>query len=73
MTDLYSDFLLNFSGFVFGFLVSWRAALFFAVYIFLIWLYSHKLKKQPLTGMFSGAILALLPFFAVFVYYKNFS
>jgi 4-hydroxybenzoate polyprenyltransferase len=54
-------------------LVSWRAALFFSVYIFLIWFYSHKLKKYPLTGLFSAAILAILPFFAVFVYYKNFS
>ncbi len=66
-------FLLNFIGVLFGFLVSWRAALFFAFYIFLIWLYSHKLKKYPLTGLFSAAILSILPFFAVFVYYKNFS
>lgn len=66
-------FLLNFLGVCFGFLVSWRAALFFSVYIFLIWLYSHKLKKQALTGLFSAAILAILPFFAIFVYYKNFS
>ncbi len=66
-------FFLNFIGFVFGFLVSWRAALFFAVYIFLIWLYSHKLKKYPLAGLFSASILSILPFFAVFIYYKNFS
>ncbi|MEE9348909.1 MAG: geranylgeranylglycerol-phosphate geranylgeranyltransferase [Flavobacteriaceae bacterium] len=72
-TKLQVYFLLNLLGFAFGFLVSWRAALFFAVYIFLIWFYSHKLKKEPLTGLFSAAILALLPFFAVFVYYKNFS
>ncbi len=66
-------FILNFLGVTFAFLVSWRAALFFSVYIFLIWLYSHKLKKYPLTGLISAAILAILPFFAVFVYYKNFS
>ena len=66
-------FLLNFIGVAFGFLVSWRAALFFAFYIFLIWLYSHKLKKYPLAGLFSAAILSILPFFAIFVYYKNFS
>jgi 4-hydroxybenzoate polyprenyltransferase len=72
-TKLQIYFLLNFIGFIFGLLVSWRAGLFFALYIFLIWFYSHKLKKQPLTGLFSSAILALLPFFAVFVYYKNFS
>lgn len=66
-------FLLNFIGVVFGFLVSWRAALFFAIYVFLIWLYSHKLKKYPLTGLFSASILSILPFFAIFIYYKNFS
>ncbi|RLD62711.1 MAG: ubiquinone biosynthesis protein UbiA [Bacteroidetes bacterium] len=66
-------FILNFIGVGFAFLVSWRAALFFAVYIFLIWFYSHKLKKYPLTGLFSAATLAILPFFAIFIYYKNFS
>ncbi|RLD61830.1 MAG: ubiquinone biosynthesis protein UbiA [Bacteroidetes bacterium] len=66
-------FLLNFFGVSFALLVSWRAALFFAVYIFLIWFYSHKLKKYPLTGLFSAATLAILPFFAIFIYYKNFS
>jgi 4-hydroxybenzoate polyprenyltransferase len=66
-------FLLNFIGVFFGFLVSWRAALFFSAYIFLIWFYSHKLKKYALLGLFSAAVLALLPFFAIFVYYKNFS
>ena len=72
-TKLYIYFLLNFLGVAFGFLVSWRAALFFAIYIFLIWLYSHKLKRYPLAKLFSAATLALIPFFAVFVYYKNFS
>ena len=72
-TKLYIYFFLNFLGFCFGFLVSWRAALFFAVYIFLIWLYSHKLRQYPLVKLFSAAILAILPFFAIFVYYKNFS
>ncbi len=72
-TKLQIYFLLNFVGFFFALLVSWRAGLFFAIYIFLIWFYSHKLKKYPLVKMFSSAVLSLLPFFAVFVYYKNFS
>ncbi len=72
-TKLNIYFLLNFIGVLFAYFVSWRAALFFSIYIFLIWLYSHKLKKYPLAGLFSAAILAILPFFAVFVYYKNFS
>ena len=72
-TKLTIYFILNFLGFRFGFLVSWKAAVFFAIYIFLIWLYSHKLRSYPLVKLFSAAILSLLPFFAIFVYYKNFS
>lgn len=72
-TKLTIYFTLNFIGFIFGFLVSWKAALFFAVYIFGIWFYSHKLKKMPFMGLISATILTILPFFAIFIYYKNFS
>lgn len=72
-TKLSLYFTLNFIGFVFGFLVSWKAALFFAIYIFAIWFYSHNLKKHPFRGLLSATILTILPFFAIFVYYKNFS
>lgn len=70
---LYSYFILNFLGLGFGLFVSWRASLFFSVYVFLIWFYSHKLKRYALTGLLGGSILTLLPFFAVFSYYKNIS
>ena len=72
-TKLNIYFFLNFLGFLLGFLVSWKAALFFGVYIFLIWLYAHKLKQRPLFKLISAATLRLLPFFVIFVYYKNFS
>lgn len=72
-TKLRIYFLLNFLSVLIAFLVSWRASLFFSVYIFSIWFYSHKLKRYPLIGWISAAVLAILPFFAVFVYYKNFS
>jgi 4-hydroxybenzoate polyprenyltransferase len=72
-TALRLYFLLNFIGFSFGILISSRAALFFAVYIFGIWFYSHKLKKHPFVGIFSATILTILPFFAVFIYFENFS
>lgn len=52
--------------------VSFKAVLFFSAYIFGIWFYSHKLKKIPFVGNFVSATLAITPFFAVFVYYKNF-
>ncbi|WP_281980739.1 geranylgeranylglycerol-phosphate geranylgeranyltransferase [Tenacibaculum mesophilum] len=72
-TKLTLYFTLNFIGFFFGWLVSWRAAFFFSVYIFGIWLYSHKLKKYPLIGLITATVLTILPFFVIFVHYKNFS
>lgn len=72
-TKLSLYFFFNFLGVFVALFVSWRAALFFSVYIFGIWFYSHKLKKYPLTGLLSATMLTLLPFFAVFVYFKNFS
>lgn len=72
-TKLKLYFILNFLGFTLGIFISWRAALFFAIYIFAIWCYSHKLKKYPLTGLIAATVLTILPFFAVFIYFKNFS
>ena len=72
-TKLQIYFLFNFLGFLFGWMISWRAALFFSVYIFVIWLYSHKLKRHPFVGLISAAMLTITPFFAIFIYYKNFS
>lgn len=72
-TKLKIYFFLNFLGVLIAFLVSWRAALFFSAYIFLIWFYSHKLKRKPLIGLILGAVLSITPFFAIFVFYKNFS
>ncbi len=72
-TKLKIYFFLNFLGFAFGFLVSWRAALFFTIYIFAIWFYSHKIKKFPLAGLLLASMLSILPFFVIFVYYRNFS
>jgi 4-hydroxybenzoate polyprenyltransferase len=66
-------FILNFIGFAFGVLISIRAAVFFGAYIFAIWLYSHKLRKYPFLGLLSATVLTVLPFFAVFVYFENFT
>lgn len=65
-------FVLNFLAVFSASYVSFRAVLFFSAYIFGIWFYSHKLKKVPFVGNFVSAMLAIAPFFAVFVYYKNF-
>ncbi len=71
-TKLTSYFVLNFISVIFASYVSFKAVVFFSLYIFGIWFYSHKLKKYPFVGNFVAATLAVIPFFAVFIYYKNF-
>lgn len=65
-------FTVNGIAFVLGCIVSWRAGLFFAFYIFAMWLYSHKLKRTLFLGNLMAALLAVTPFFVLFMYYKNF-
>lgn len=71
-TKLSFYFVLNFTAVVMASYVSFNAVLFFSVYIFGIWFYSHKLKKLPFIGNLTSAILTITPFFAIFLYYKNF-
>ena len=71
-TKLYVYFSLNFVVAFLAIFVSFRAFVFFSVYIFLIWYYSHKIKKIPIVGNLTSAFLAILPFFAILLYYKNF-
>jgi 4-hydroxybenzoate polyprenyltransferase len=71
-TKLRVYFTLNFAVAFLAFLISWRAFLFFSVYIFLIWFYSHKVKKFVIIGNLMATFMAVLPFFAILLYYKNF-
>jgi 4-hydroxybenzoate polyprenyltransferase len=70
-TKLKVYFTVNFIVFLLSFFVSFRAVLFFSAYIFMIWFYSHKLKKMAIVGNMTAAFLAVLPFFAILLYYKN--
>ncbi|GAA0872423.1 geranylgeranylglycerol-phosphate geranylgeranyltransferase [Gangjinia marincola] len=71
-TKLNVYFILNIVAVLIASYVSFRATLFFSIYIFGIWIYSHRLSKIAFVGNFTSAILAIVPFFAVFVYYRNF-
>lgn len=68
-TKLTVYFSLNFLAAFLGFLVSWRAALFFSVYIFLIWFYSHKVKRYAIIGNLMSTLMTIAPFFAIFLMY----
>src|SRR6187402_3353599 len=71
-TKLQVYFGLNFFVALIAFFVSFRAVVFFSAYIFLIWFYSHRIKKYPIIGNLMAAFLAVLPFFGILLYYKNF-
>ncbi len=64
---------LNILALGIAFLVSWRVALFFFVYQFLVWFYSHKINKIVWLNNLYSVILMVFPFFALFLYYENFS
>lgn len=73
-TQLRTYFALNFISVCLAWLVSWRAAAFYAVYIFLLWFYSHKIKKNfPIVGNLMASLLVLLPFFGILMHFGNFS
>lgn len=71
-TKLSTYFVLNFLSVVFASYVSFKSVVFFSIYIFMLWFYSHKLKKYPFIGNMVAAVLAVVPFFAIFVHYANF-
>ncbi|MDT0293115.1 geranylgeranylglycerol-phosphate geranylgeranyltransferase [Mesonia ostreae] len=71
-TKLSMYFTLNIVSVILASYVSFKAVLFFSVYIFFLWFYSHKLKKYPFIGNLTASVLAVMPFFVVFVFYQNF-
>jgi len=65
--------LFNFTGLGIGFLLGWRVFLFYGVFSFMLWFYSHKLKKMPLIGNLTATFLSVCSFFVVCVYFWQLS
>lgn len=70
---LYMYISLNLISLGTAFLISPRVFIFFLIYQFLIWFYSHKLSKILILNNLSFVSLTLYPFFGMLVYYKTFS
>ena len=70
-TKLNFYFILNFVVVIVSSFISIKAVLFFSVYIFFLWLYSHKLKRLLFLGNLFYSILTITPFFAILLYYRN--
>ncbi len=65
--------LFNFTGLLIGFVLGWRVFLFYGVFSFLLWFYSHKLKKMPFIGNLTATFLSVCSFFVVCVYFWQLS
>lgn len=72
-TKLNIYIVLNILTLFFSFLVSFKAFIFFGLYIIGILFYSIKISRYPFIGNFLSVILSITPFFAITVYYNNFS
>lgn len=70
-TKLLLYFFLNILAVLVSSFISIRAILFFSIYIFFIWLYSHKLRKLVFIGNLFYSILTITPFFAILLYFKK--
>tara|TARA_B100000767_G_scaffold147598_1_gene139060 strand:- start:5633 stop:6517 length:885 start_codon:yes stop_codon:yes gene_type:complete len=72
-TKLFTYIILNILTILFSLLVSLKALIFFTFYTLGIFIYSIKLSKYLFIGNFLSVMLVITPFFAITVYYKNFS
>ena len=70
-TKLFLYFFLNLLVVLVSSLISIRAIVFFSIYIFFIWFYSHKLRKLVFVGNLFYSILTITPFFAILLYFKK--
>jgi len=61
--------LFNFTGVLIGWLAGFRILVFLSIFSFLLWFYSHKLKKITFIGNLSATFLSVCSFFIVSVYY----
>lgn len=71
-TQLVLYLILNCIAIFFASWVSLRALLFFLVYIFAIWIYSSWIKRLFWLSNLFSALLMIMPFWAITLYFKNF-
>ncbi|WP_313032098.1 UbiA family prenyltransferase [Soonwooa sp.] len=70
---LYAYIFLNALGLTIAFTQSWRVFVFFLVYQFLMWFYSHKISKVLFLNNLTFVGLTMYPFFGMLVYYRTFT
>lgn len=64
---------LNFIGLCIALYASGRIFIFFTIYAFALWFYSHKLSRMVLIRELAASFLTVLVFFSLVLYYQNFN
>jgi len=70
---LYAYLALSVISLGVAWMISHRVFLFFVVYQFFMWFYSHKLSRILIINNLTFVSLTLYPFFGMMVYYERFS
>ncbi|MPS64321.1 MAG: prenyltransferase [Chryseobacterium sp.] len=70
---LYAYLFLSILSLGVAWLISHRVFLFFVIYQFFMWFYSHKLSRILILNNLTFVSLTLYPFFGMMVYYGTFS
>ena len=70
---LYAYIILNTVSLGVAFFISYRVFLFYMLYQFVMWFYSHKLSRLLILNNLTFVALTLYPFFGMLVYYRTFS
>lgn len=63
----------NFISLTIAIVLSYRIFIFFLIYQFIIWFYSHKLSRIVFINNLTNSAIMLFPFLALFLFYENFS
>ncbi len=71
-TTLNFYILFNTIAIVIAFLASLKIGIFFTLFIFSLWLYSHKLRRLPFIKEFAASVLSITCFFAVLLHFSRF-
>ncbi len=65
--------ILNASALILAATISWRVFVYFFIYQFLVWFYSHKMNRFALIKNLYLVGLRIMPFFALLIYFENFN
>ncbi len=70
---LYAYLVLSLSSLGVAWMISHNVFIFFIIYQFFMWFYSHKLSRILILNNLTFVSLTLYPFFGMMVYYQTFS